>query len=413
MKTSRKRPFYGWVIVAVATLITFSSSPGQSFGFSVFLDSIIEDTGLSRTVVSGLYAVGTGLSAAMVMFVSRMADRYGPRRTLGLVAVALGVACFGMAWSYHVVVLFISLAALRALGQGSIPVHSTLLIAQWFVKYRGRAVAITTMGFAVGSAAVPSLARMLIEAIGWRETYMVLGIAVWVLVLPANVLLVRNTPEEMGLHPDGASQAPANEPSARREPGARQVDRRKVLTSPAFWLLAFPLAIPSFVSTALIFHQVSIFAERGLSSSMAALVFVPYSIASAGTAFLGGFLVDRVGPRRFGSVVLLGLVGATVLVIYIETNLGAFAYAALLGAVGGGAQIISGVTWARYYGRFGLGRVQGSAMMVSISSAAVGPIYLAAMRTVGDGYALGNWAMAAMPLLGLVALSFARPQVQR
>ena len=219
MKTSRKGPFYGWVIVAVAALITFSSSPGQSFGFSVFLDSIIEDTGLSRTAVSSLYAVGTGLSAVMVLLVSRMADRYGPRRTLGLVALALGLACFGMAWSYHVVVLFVSFAALRALGQGSIPIHSTLLVAQWFVKYRGRAIAIASMGFAVGSAVVPSLARMLIEGIGWREAYMVLGIAVWALVIPVNLLLVRNTPEEMGLHPDGASRPPVNEPSAPRGTG--------------------------------------------------------------------------------------------------------------------------------------------------------------------------------------------------
>ena len=150
-----------------------------------------------------------------------------------------------------------------------------------------------------------------------------------------------------------------------------------------------------------------------MSASVAALVFIPYSIAAASTALLGGFLVDRVGPRRFGSAVLLGLVGATVLVSSIETGLDAVAYALVLGAVGGGSQIISGVTWAQYYGRHGLGRVQGSAMMVSISAAAIGPVYLAAMRTVGDGYTLGNWVMAALPLLGIVAFSFARPQAPR
>ena len=59
------------MIVAVGFLIAFSSGPGQSFVFSVFLDSIIEDTGLSRTAISALYSVGTGLSAVMVAFVSR------------------------------------------------------------------------------------------------------------------------------------------------------------------------------------------------------------------------------------------------------------------------------------------------------------------------------------------------------
>ncbi|MEC8909530.1 MAG: hypothetical protein VYC44_00935, partial [Chloroflexota bacterium] len=86
-QTDSGRPiFYGWYIVIAAGLVVFSSGPGQSYVFSIFIDSIIEDTGLSRPGISALYMASTGMSAVLVAFVSRLADRYGPRAML----VAIG-----------------------------------------------------------------------------------------------------------------------------------------------------------------------------------------------------------------------------------------------------------------------------------------------------------------------------------
>jgi MFS family permease len=154
----------------VGTLIAFSSGPGQSYVFSVFIDSLIADTGFSRTNISALYAVGTGISAVMVMMVSRMADRYGPRLMVGLVAFGLGLACFGMAAASGPIAFFIAFAALRALGQGSMPVNATLLAAQWFVRYRGRAMAIVGLGFAASNALLPPLYWLAGSLYGaWRD----------------------------------------------------------------------------------------------------------------------------------------------------------------------------------------------------------------------------------------------------
>ncbi len=389
-------------------LITFSSGPGQSYVFSVFLDSIIHDTGLSRTTVSALYAVGTGVSAALVMLVSRLADRYGPRLTVAAVALALGTACFGMAFATGFVAFFLAFAALRALGQGSLPINATLLTATWFVRRRGRAMAVVGLGFALSNAVLPGAARFLIEQTGWRHAYMFLGVMVWVLVIPGALLLIRNSPEEVGLFPDGADAPPANEPRAAA--GGKPVDSRPVLTSPLFWLLAVPLSTPSFVSTALVFHQVSIFSERGLDATIAAAVFVPYAVASASFSALAGFAIDRFGPKRLFSVNMLFLLGAVIMVGFIGSPLAAVLYALVLGSAGGIQRIISGVTWAHIYGRHGLGRVQGSAMMVSITSAAIGPLPIAYLHGLTGSYTIGLAAMAALPVLAVIMISFARPE---
>ena len=131
--------------------------------------------------------------------------------------------------------------------------------------------------------------------LGWQRSYLVLGVLVWLTVIPLALLLVRNFPEDLGLHPDGAAHPPERETVAATGDGPDQP--RRILTSPAFWLLAVPLSASSFVSTALVFHQVSIFAERGLGAGVAAATFAPYSVAATATTLLAGLLVGRVGTR--------------------------------------------------------------------------------------------------------------------
>lgn len=171
--------------------------------FSVFLDSILEETGLSRTALSALYAVGSGISAVMVTVVSRQADRYGPRRILLVVAILLASSCMLMAASFSLVTFIIAFAALRAFGQGSLPINGTLLVGQWFVRYRGRALAIMGLGFTASTAALPPVSRLLIDTLGWRQAYVALGVMVLVLLVPATWALVRDRPEDIGLGPDG------------------------------------------------------------------------------------------------------------------------------------------------------------------------------------------------------------------
>ena len=400
-----RAPFYGWVIVAVGFLIAFSSGPGQSYVFSVFLDSIIEETGLSRTAISGLYAVGTGVSALMVAFVSRLADRVGPRLVVIFVAGALGAACFGMAFAHGFVAFFLAFAALRALGQGSTPINATLMTAQWFVVRRGQAMAIMGLGFAASLALLPPLSRALIDGIGWREAYVVLGVMVWLLVIPAVWWLARDTPEQMGLHPDGADHPPLHEIVTVSEDG---VDDRRVLTSMTFWLLALPLTTSPFVVTALIFHQTGIFEERGLSATVAAGVFVPFAIAVAVASTLAGFAIDRVGPRPLFVLAMFLLVGGLGASKLIDGAIAAALYAVVLGTGSGVQRIVQSVIWAHYYGRRGLGRVQGSATSIMIAMSAIGPLPLAAIEGVAGSYTPGIVLMAALPVLSILGVSLAR-----
>lgn len=406
--SGRSRIFYGWWIVLAGAVVAFSSGPGQTYGFSSFIDSIIADTGLERTSLSALYAVGTGVSAAMVLAVSRLADRYGVRRTLPLVATGVGLACISMSMAQGAFVVFVSFSALRALAQGSLTINTTVLTAQWFVRKRGRAMSLQGLGFPLSLAIVPLLARTLIDLIGWREAYVVLGVMVWVLVIPLAIFVIRERPEDMGLFPDGADEPPPGETADAAALAAATPDRRRVLTSLRFWWLAMPLSTPALVVTGLVFHQSAIMQEQGLGPTVAAATFVPMAGASAAFALLTGALVDRYRPQVVFAASLLAMLAAMVMALFINSLWQAVAYAALLGACSGIGQVVNSVTWAHFYGRFGLGRVQGAAVMVNIAASALGPLPLAALEGAFDGFRPGVAVMALLPLVSIAAILTAR-----
>lgn len=402
-----RRPFYGWAVVAVATVAMFCSGPGQSFVFSVFVDPILADTGLSRVHLSMLYAFGTAVSAAMVAVVARLVDRYGARLMLAGIAFALGVACLGISLASGSVAFLLGFAAMRALGQGSLPVTASMVAAQWFVGKRGRAMAVVALGLAASNALLPPVTQAMIGAVGWRGAYLALGAMVWVLLVPAALLIVRDRPEAVGLYPDGAD-APVEEWKDNRP--TEDGGSRKVAFSIHFWLLAVPLAAVPFVVTALVFHQISVLGEQGLGPAAAAAVFVPFSVAAALATATTGFLADRLGPRG-PLMISLGLLLAALIYLPLVSNTASAAvYAVMLGAASGMQGVVAGMAWAHYYGRRGLGRVQGPATAVMISAAALAPLPLAALHDLSGDYAPGIAFMAAIPVLCAVALVLFDPK---
>ncbi len=401
-----RRIFYGWLIVAAAGLVVFSSGPGQSYVFAVFIDSIIEDTGLSRTGISVLYLASTILSAILVTFVSRLADRYGPRLMLVAAGLGLGAACFGMAAATHILLFYLAFSALRALGQGSLSINCILLVNQWFVSKRGRAVGLMTLGSMLSTALFPSFARFLIDSIDWRGAYAVLGVVAVGLIVPVALLVVRNRPEDVGLFPDGSSQPPASE-IRQATAGVRRNIR--VYSSPSFWLLALSLSSPSLITTALMFHQASIFQENGLSATLAAGAFAVFSVSSAASSLVAGFVSDRIGPKSLLVFSMATLVATLALGVLINSLYVAVAYIVMMGVSSGSYIIVHSTIWAYYYGRHGLGRVQGPAMTLSVCASAVGPLPLAMFQDLTGTYTLGMMAMMALPVLSLPVLFFTRP----
>ena len=103
--------------------------------------------------------------------------------------------------------LFFAFAGMRGLGQGALTLVSTTAVANWFRQRRGRMMALLALAFALFQGLYVNLLRLLLETTAWRSVFIVLGVAVIALVVPAFGLLMRSRPEPYGLMPDNAAGA--------------------------------------------------------------------------------------------------------------------------------------------------------------------------------------------------------------
>ena len=166
--------------LATGALLSFLSSFGQTFFISVFGGEIREDYGLSNGEWGTIYMVGTAASAAIMVFAGGLADKFRVR-TLGVIVILfLASACLFMAFNTSVVLLPFVIFILRFTGQGMTSHVSSVAMSRWFVAARGRALAVASLGFMLGEAALPLTMAWLKSFIEWRTLWV--GFAVFCIV---------------------------------------------------------------------------------------------------------------------------------------------------------------------------------------------------------------------------------------
>ena len=369
------RVFYGWVILGVATLVLFASGPGQSHTFSVFVGPISADLGISATSIASAYAFATLVAALGLPWMGRLVDRVGPRLMLIGVAALLGVACIGFGAAAGILTLSLGFMALRFLGQGSIMLGSTNLVAQWFSARRGFAMSILMLGFAGSIAVHPLLAQWLIGQVGWRGAWVWLGVMTWVLLLPVLWLVAHDKPEPLGLRPDGEKPETAEE-LARGPRALAGLTLAAAMRMPAFWIIAAGLFTPAMLITSLFFFQVSVFESHGLDRTLAASMFGVSALAMALAMPAVGWVLDRSDPKYIFSASLVLLAASLTGISLVVGPLTATAYAVCFGVNTAANMTFFGYMWAQYFGRRHLGSIQGAGQTIGVVGASIGPLPL-------------------------------------
>lgn len=413
--------FYGWIIVPVAMAVHIATSPGQTYGIAVFNPYLRDAFSLSQSELSGAYMLGTLFASLPMTYVGHLMDRYGPRRALTVVVILFGIACLGMSRVNGLTALFAAFLFLRMLGQGSMGLLATNSVALWFNRRLGLVSGIMSLGMAGALGGMPSLNLWLIEAFGWRWTYVILGGSVWILVLPLLAFLFRNRPEDVGQLPDG--QVPV-----RKEPHATASDRtrflqetsvepdlnlRAAMTTRPYWIMALSTAFWSMSITGIHFHSVQLFLDRGLSKADAVGMFTTFAIALAAMQFVGGVLADRLPLNALLASAMAGMAGGIALLIRISTPSSVRVFAGVLGGSAGVLTAVSATIWVRYYGRAHLGKIRGSLTTVGVAASSLGPFLMGAARDLFGRYDQVLWLFVGICIPIAVAALLATPPKRR
>jgi len=392
--------FYGWYIVAVGFLSNVASSFALASTLALFLKPLTAELGVSRGVFS-LLRSGEGIvGACLAPLVGTQVDRHGGARLMAVGTTLVGV---GYLFLGHIdtflqfVLIRLALVTVGDALMGSSVVN--IVIARWFVRQRGRALAISSMGVGFAKVCMPVVGAWLIVMLGWRHTWTVFGVGAIVLGVAPALLFVRKSPEDMGLYPDGAIASALDEPvknTAKQKivplRTAAQVDvvwtPREALRTSAFWLLAITFGIASIGVTGLNLHIYSYVTDLGYSAVMAASVMSVIASTQLASPLAWGFLTERIDARY--AAMIRFVVQAAGLCLAITTgNLFCLYFGFFLYGIGlGGNMVLPDILWASYFGRLSLGKIRGMGIFISQVLAAIGPPFFGFLFDATGGYGL-------------------------
>jgi MFS family permease len=415
-RAPEKRVFYGWYIVGVGFLANVASSFALASTLSIFLKPLTVELDISRGVFSLLRSGEGIISACLAPLVGTLVDRHGGRwlMVIGAAITGAGFLLLGSIESFtQFAAIRLTLVTFGDALMGYMVVN--VVVAQWFVRQRGRAFAFTSMGVGFAKVCMPVLAAWLLLALGWRQTWMVFGVLTMALLMLPALLVVRRTPEDMGLRPDGGAAPiadhPATEPASRRRArAAHDVDavwtRAEAVRTSTFWLLVITFGISSVGVTGLNLHVYPYVTDIGHSPVVAATVMSVIASMQLASPLAWGFLAERIDPRI--AAMLRFVVQGVGLALAISSNDLAALYSGffLYGIGLGGNMVLPDLLWADYFGRRSLGKIRGMGLLISQVLAALGPPFFGFLFDITGGYgvsfAIFGGALATSAILSLL-----------
>lgn len=368
------RFFYGWAIVGLTSLGVFASGPGQSHTFSVFIEPIGEDLGVSSATLASAYGLATLAAAFLLPHMGRAVDRFGPRRALVAIVICLGLACLFFGAAANFLWLAVGFALLRFFGQGSLMLGCANLVSHWFSRSRGLAMSLMALGFGISMAIHPPLGQYLVAEIGWRQAWVVLGLLTWIIMLPPIILLAQDKPEDVGLLPDGAKPETDADKTDQSKKELTGLTLSEALRTLSFYIVSLGWFAIAMLVTTLHFYQVKVMASQGVDTETAARVFTVSALAMVATMPLVGRLFDRMRTRYVFAIGLLITAASLVGVTFVTGAVTAVCYALLFGINNAFSMTMFGYIWPRYFGRLHLGSIQGTGQMIGVVGASLGPL---------------------------------------
>lgn len=395
----------GWPVVLTSALgISFLSVMMGSMG--TFIEPLSKEFGWSRsTLTMGMMIAGLFV-LLLSPYVGSLVDRHGPRRLAlpGVILMIVSTASFGLAngslWQWSALWVlqgFAHIAMMMSIWTGA--------VARTFDQGRGLALGLALAGSAVGQTIIPSLSTWLIDTIGWRQAYLVLGLGWGAITFPLCWLFLRDNMTAASKTTRETASAPARELTGLTIAQAWR-DR-------GLWSIAIATLLVMLLTMALAIHQIPLMTEAGLSRSSAAVLAGMAGIASFAGNVVTGQLLDRYRANWVGGITLgIMALAFALLLDGIRTPTLLFVAMLISGYSAGTKLQICGYLTSRYGGLRNFGAIFGFMGSLIAIGGALGPFLGGVMYDMTGNYTFFVIVgMIGCGIAGLLILSLPRHPV--
>lgn len=379
--TGGRKIYWGWYIVGAAFL-TMGINYGSRYCFGIFVRPIALDLQWSRSVIS----VGASLmilSYAIGGIVSgRLLDRMAPRWLITLGASTLGAGFLLMSVVRTPLQFNLTYGILCGAGAsffGVVVCNSS--VAKWFVRKRGVAIGIASIGIGAATMILPFVAGFAVTGYGWRTGFAVLGILVLIVAIPmAQLFMGRTKPEDYGLAPDGEAPAAVSAGGEGKGPGpapapAPAVSYSRLFGDSRFWTLAFCFSIAVMAEMLAFVHQVAFATDQGIERLRADASLSLIGLGSIAGRYFFGWLSDRIRDAKYSAcggfaAMALGIV----ILMQFRSLYGLYGYALCFGFGYGSIATLMPYLLADRFGSRVLGSAYGMLTFFVVAAGSLGPL---------------------------------------
>ena len=400
--------FYGWVVVGGAFVSHFLGYGTLTVAFGIFFPFMAESLAWSRGLLASTTILARGVSAVVGPLLGHRVDRHGPRPFVlfGGIAMAAGAVVLSLVHNpWQLFVGYGLILSFGAVGLSELTADST--VSKWFVRRRGRALALSTMGMSSAGILMPVPLAFLISQMGWRATWGTMAAVILVLAVLIAPLM-RRRPEDYGMVPDGE---PVYTLGETRDSTAGEVSltASEALRTPAFWLLAASTNLAAIAIFGVNLHMFSYFTDNGASVVVAAGTLTYLYFLQTAAKPLWGFIGERLHVRYCLSACYAG--GAAGILILMNSSAipGFISFATVYGLTRGAQSFVSSLAWSNYFGRDAQGAIRGTLFPLRFISGSVGPVLAGLLFDRQGDYTMAFSVFVGAFALGSVAATLARP----
>jgi len=387
-----------WIVLTGVTLCMLAGS-GLRSTFGVYIKPMEADFGWGRGALSGAAAISLLLLGAAGPFAGRLADRWGARRLILVSIVMLGAGSIAASHVQRLWQVYATTGMMMALGAGGLAMTTGATVAaRWFDTRRGLAIGIAAGGMSAGQLIVIPLAAALTLWLGWRASFLWLGIGLLAIVLPIALWLLKNDPEEAGVRPYGASGDTA---CAAADDETARVPLAEAAQTAPFWLLMATFFVCGYTSNGMVLtHFMPHALEHGFTPMQASTSLGVMGAMNIVGTVGSGWLCDRFG-RRLPLAMYYCLRGLSLLCLHHVWSVPSLhVWAALFGLNYISTVPPTTTLTANIFGRYSVGELSGWIYFAHQVGAALGAVLAGWIFELTGSYGI---AFVSAACLGFVA----------
>lgn len=409
MNKTKGKIFYGWYVVAAGCAVMAMTMGIITNCFGQFIKPVCADMGFTRQAMSMNQTIMSVVQMCMALMWGTLSKRIKLHKWMcaGAVLTPVFYFCYSFATNIY---MFYAVTVLLSLSYCLISMLVfTYIVGNWFVKDRGVAIGMASMGSGIGAMVMNTVISQMIIAWGWQRTYQVLAVMIFVVIVPCVWLIVREKPSDKGLEPYGVGQtSPAGAQQVKKPfEGYTFAEARRIWV---FWAVALT-SIGLVMSIGIFYQTLSPhLSDNGYSVTFAAVMAsISMGALAVGKVILGR-LFDKLGTRKAAafacSCTLVGIIG----MIYCQSYI---ALAAIILGVGLGCSfgaICMPIITQNVFGMKDYNSIYGKLSAATGLGGAFAPVISGRVYDTYGSYVPIYAICAGITLVGIIILVIALPK---